>query len=511
MTYLNPSSNSNPRPDQNRIHMTLTLALFLSLPTWSQALGDSGTINASASAINALDQRLRIQERLREIDGENEKATAAKLERAQVNAKGFGFISADSLFALNIRGFGQTSGLYFLGNIGTAPSPGLNNYSVRRLQSDFAFTLYKHFNWRVHLDFAGGNVALNDVNLDWKIHPRFNVRAGKFKPPTGLERLLSPWRTPFIENSFVTLLQPNRDLGVQIFGEFGKVLFEYQVGVFDGARDGQNNTGDNNDDKDVYARIFSQPFLTTESELLEGFGVGISGSYGWQEQFNSSTVTSIVSTPTGTTTLTTAPPVTNGIAAYFTGTGRQGFFSYAAQDSSIGELIRYSPQAYWYSGPFGLIGEYSATTQKVRRGTFEKNLTNSAWAVTGSWFLTGEKNAYKNIKVKNANAWPDSGYFGALEILGRFQRLKVDDSAFAPLDPADLRLTLANPVTQARIALAYALGLGWYFNSSVKLFFSYENTRFTGGAGTTATNKVAPVIGNRQTEKVVSFSLNVNY
>jgi hypothetical protein len=37
-----------------------------------------------------------------------------------------------------------------------------------------------------------------DVSLDWRITPLFNLRIGKFKPPSGLERLISTPRAPFI-------------------------------------------------------------------------------------------------------------------------------------------------------------------------------------------------------------------------------------------------------------------------------------------------------------------------
>jgi phosphate-selective porin OprO/OprP len=301
-------------------------------------------------------------------------------------------------FSLRNRGFIQTSGTRFFGNGAvqtSAASPGVtssvpalnNTYAIRRLQTDVNGTVYGNFDWRVHADIGGATPGPLDVSLDWRITPLFNLRIGKFKPPSGLERLISTPRAPFIENSFVAALQPNRDLGAQAFGSYGGGLAEYQAGLFNGARDNQNNTGDNNEAKDVYLRLFGHP-LAGRGEWLQGLGVGASYSTGLQEQYNNTPVA-------GTATTAFVPQVSSGIAAY--STGRQVFFTYAPVDTSVGRVTRVSPQAYYYAGPLGVIAEYTTTSQDIRRGVHEDRLTNCAWAVTASWFLSGEKNSYGAI------------------------------------------------------------------------------------------------------------------
>ena len=44
-------------------------------------------------------------------------------------------------------------------------------------------------------------------------------RFGKFKPPVGLERLVSDSDMLFVERALPTDLVPNRDVGVQVYGE----------------------------------------------------------------------------------------------------------------------------------------------------------------------------------------------------------------------------------------------------------------------------------------------------
>jgi phosphate-selective porin OprO/OprP len=477
--------------------------------------------------IEELDQQIRVVARLNEIAQEDAKAAAAKLGKASAGEGGYSLSSADGAYALRIRAFVQLQGQHFLGNAGTlsrsAAVPSTNPdttrsiepvgaYTIKRLQPDISGALGKNFDWRVHVNLAAGTVDALDVNLDWKILPELNLRAGKFKPPTGLERLIASPRAPFIDGSFVTVLQPNRDLGLQLYGDVGKGLLEYQAGLFNGARDGQNNTTDNNNDKDLYVRLFASPFARSESEWVRGFGLGVSGSRGKHNQYNAPAQRAVAASssnaPTGTTPVTVTPSV-SGIGSY--STGRQTFFSYNnSADTSEGTLTRISPQASYYAGPLGIIAEYTQTTQTLRLATFSNELTNKAWAVTASWFLTGEKNVYKTIKVKKANTFPSLDGIGAVELLGRVHGIQIDDKAFEALSATPSQ-RYADPAKSASAATGYGLALGWYLNSNVKIFASYERTDFTGGTGISArtgTTPADPVVEDRDSEQVLSLTFN---
>jgi phosphate-selective porin OprO/OprP len=161
-----------------------------------------------------------------------------------------------------------------------------------------------------------------------------------------------------------------------------------------------------------------------------------------------------------------------------------------------GVLYRYSPQAYYYAGPFGVIAEYTATTQAVRNETDEADLTNSAWAVTGSWILTGENNDYRSgPKVAKPNNWPEGGDFGAVELLVRVHGITIDDQVAGAFGPT-------NQNNGIESALSAGVALGWYLNTVFKIFASYEHTRFT---------NVAAAPADRDMENVLSFSFNLAY
>jgi hypothetical protein len=149
-----------------------------------------------------------------------------------------------------------------------------------------------------------------------------------------------------------------------------------------------------------------------------------------------------------------------------------------------GNRRRLVPQAYFYTGPLGLLGEYAISWQEVRRAAATANLQQTAWQVTGSFFVTGEKASFKSATPKHPFD-PSSHAFGALELAARYSELSLDDAAF-PL--------YANPASSARKARAWAIGANWYLAKATKLVVDYEHTTFASGAA----------VGDRRAENFVA-------
>ena len=127
-------------------------------------------------------------------------------------------------------------------------------------------------------------------------------------------------------------------------------LFSYAIGAFNGARDSGNadvNDIDSNDSKDVVARIFAQPFLETNWEPLRGLGVGMAVSYGNEDQ--------------------AAPSfrLAYDNANFFNYLGATGGLPAVTAD---GEHLRLAPQGTYYWGPFGMLWEYTRSSQRIERG-----------------------------------------------------------------------------------------------------------------------------------------------
>jgi phosphate-selective porin OprO and OprP len=473
-------------------HLTLaaaTLALGLA-PSRILAADTTATVDSLSTQLADLDQKIRVLERLHENDLEDAKAAQAKVGKALADGKAFTISSQDEGTQLKVRGFVQTA---YYANVGDSNKAFVDKFDARRVQPSLEGTLWKKFGYKVQADFGGGNFTLLDAYSDWNLHPLFNVRVGKFKPPIGLERLQSANKVLFIEAGLPSALIPNRDLGVQVSGTVLDGSIDYALGVFNGTWDGGNNNGDFTDDKDVAGRVFVQPFRNTSVYLLQGLGLGIGGSFGWQEAFASSAST--------------------GLAAY-NSAGRTRFFSYKAADTAQGKAYRWTPQGYWYYGPFSLLGEYVESTVGLRQPTKERtSFTHAAWQGYAGWVITGEETSYNGLKVKHPFGDTADGDFGlgAIEVLGRVNALKVDTDLFG---------TWADTTKSARSAHGYAIGINWYLNNLVRVTVNYEQTSFVNGASVTKTTPPATAGGaattkttllNLPDEKLIAASLNLSF
>ncbi len=151
-----------------------------------------------------------------------------------------------------------------------------------------------------------------------------------------------------------------------------KAILAYQVGVFNGVPDLANGGDDLSDAKDFAARVFVQPF---KNGTLRGLGVGVGASTGIER---------------GT-------PASTGLPQYRT-PGQQVMFRYRTDAATPannvyanGKRARVSPQAYFYTGPLGFLGEYAISRNEVTQNGVTAQLDHKAWEATGSFFLTGEK------------------------------------------------------------------------------------------------------------------------
>jgi len=407
---------------------------------------------ATEEKLQELDQKVRVLERKDEIRQEQEAEKAKTATTVTSGKDGFSIKSADGAYVLKVRGYAQFDGRFFRND---DQRPAIDTFTLRRVRPIFEGTVFKIFDFRIMPDFGQGTSTLYDAYLEGRFSPLFKVRAGKFKPPVGLERLQSATDILFVERALPTNLVPNRDLGIQISGDVNGGVASYAVGYFNGVVDGGNQAdADNNDSKDTEARIFVQPFLVSGGPL-KNLGFGVSGTTGNHE---------------GTLT---AP----GLPSYRT-PAQATFFSYRSDATAAGTVLadgrhtRFSPQGYFYSGPFGLLAEYVQSKQEVRRGTVTADLTHTAWQAAASWVLTGGDASFKGVAQKKVFD-PANHTWGAFELAARYSKLELDDDTFP---------TFASPASAARSAEAWAVGLNWYLNRNLKVMLDYEQTTFEGGA-----------------------------
>jgi phosphate-selective porin OprO/OprP len=414
-----------------------------------------------------------------------QQATSATVSNPQIFAGpgGFSFQSPDGADQIRFHGEFDFDGRFYNDNL--TPDGSRSTWLLRRARPIIEGTFANIFDFRFNPDFAGGKTVIQDAFVAARFNPRFVVTAGKFKEPFGLERLqLSP-NNRLIELGLPSDLVPNRDLGVQVSGTFAFAsgALTYQIGYFDGVVDGASTDAnatpdiDNNDQKDWVARLFSQPFLTTDFAALRGLGAGVAVSY--VKQVGSATNTLLPAYKTETQ---------RNFFAYYTATAASGAASANGTTIANGERLRISPQAYYYYSSFGLLGEYVGESQDVSRtlGTGAAALTHRArlkpdsWQLTATYLVTGDDASFGTVVPKRPFAIGQPGW-GAVELAARISELKLDSATFSDLKGV-VNSWFADPNAQAHKATAWTLGVNWYLTQNVEWVLDYTSTRFDGGA-----------------------------
>ena len=403
-------------------------------------------IDTNQAQIRELDQKMRILARQHELDQESAAAAAKAQPRFKFDSSGFTFTSADTNFALGLHGLVQMDSRTYFGENNVANS----GFLLRRARPIITGTVFHDFDFNLTPDFAG-TVQILDAFVNYHYRPELQLIAGKYKPPIGLEALQADANLLFNERALVTDLVPNRDVGLELHGDLWGGAISYAAGVFDGAPDYSSSTANTNLDSDLSydGRIFVQPWIKSDVDLLRGLGFGVGGNYENDRDG------------------------VNGLTPGYTTDGQQRFFTYGAGTLADGQHWRVSPQAYYYYGPLGVMSEYAISDQKVRNGAAHADLGNTAWEVQGGWILTGEDASYNGVTPRHPFNLHGGGW-GAWQVVGRYEQLNVDDSAFP---------TFASSAASASAAHAWSAGFNWYLNRNVRFNASYSQTMFSGFTG----------------------------
>lgn len=418
-----------------------------------------------------LDQRIRILERKLELEAEKNAAAAKSQGQAVADKGGFELKSADGAFRLKLRGYLQVDGRFFLAD---EKLPASDSWVIRRARPVLEGTLFKFVDFKIMPDYGGGTTALYDAYIEARFSRAARLRAGKFKPPVGLERLQSATDLAFVERAFPTGLVPSRDLGVQLGGELLSGKLEYQVGLFNGVVDGGLADQDSADGKEVAVRLLWRPFQPSAGSdtgvPAVDLGVGLAATRGDEEGSLTST----------------------GLPSYRI-PGSSNFFAYrsdatlAGTARADGTRRRLAPQGWLYIGPFGALAEWVSSSTSVRRNTTVADLENEAWQLQLSWVLTGERNSFRGVTPRKPFA-PSGGGPGAWLVAVRASGFEADPAAF-PL--------YADPARSARGATLFGACVSWNMVRGLRWMLDYSRVTYAGGAA------VAGVGADRPDEQVL--------
>ncbi|HEY3594808.1 MAG TPA: porin, partial [Polyangiaceae bacterium] len=230
--------------------------------------------------VEDLEQKLRVIERRWEIEqeqGAERKAEEKKNPPSGVavayGKNGVSIRSSDDKFSFHLRPTLQADGRFFFVDNAT------NTFLLRRVRPVMEGTIFDFFDWRIMPELAG-TPNIQDAYVNIRLVKEVQVRAGKYKPPVGIERLVQDTDLPLIERGQSTNLVPDRDVGIEVLGDILNGTITYAAGVFNGVDDGVNADTDNNDRKDLVGRLFLHPFRLSTVEPLQRLGIGVAGSRG---------------------------------------------------------------------------------------------------------------------------------------------------------------------------------------------------------------------------------------
>jgi phosphate-selective porin OprO and OprP len=418
--------------------------------------------------VEKLNRKVNTLERKLEVQDEVTAGVFQKLPVFDVGDNGFRITSADKKHQVRIRGAAQADARFFSED---DKHKSIDTFDLKQARVWVEGYVFKNIFYKIMPDFAASGNILPDAYLDYAYDPAVNLLVGKFKPSISLERLQGDSDGTFLERAFPTYLASNRDVGIQVHGAFAKPgytaetvpgpidsrnFFTYQLGVDNGAGDDgspNNNAGATYDSKEFVGRVFAHPFQHT-NPWLEGFGFGIAGTFG---DANKQALKN-QATPIGRTTYL------DYVKSTYTDAKDKAFDA----PTSDGDRYRIYPQAYWYAGPFGLMGEYVVSSQYLSGTNKAGNKVNvkqdnKAWQVFASYVLTGEDNTFASVKpIQNFS--PLDGKWGAFQIAARWSEIDIDNSTFQVIDPNKAPTH----------ATAWALGVNWYLNAYALIRADYE-------------------------------------
>jgi phosphate-selective porin OprO/OprP len=361
---------------------------------------------------------------------------------------GFYLRTTDQQFQLRLTGQIQSDYRQFLD---TGDRFDVDTFQIRRARFGLEANLLKYYEFRFLPEFGQGQTRLQDSYINVHYWDAFQVEGGKFKQPFSYEQLIQDRFVPFMERSLIDQLVPARDIGIMLHGE--KLLGDRVDWGMSYSNGEINGDTDNNDLKDFAARIVVRPFKGIEAlSFLDLLQIGIAGTTGVQQEQMTNFV---LRTPAGVP-----------------------FFSYLTTVRADGLRNRWSPEASYFLGGFGIAAQYFHQNQVFRapNGTTLVNVPATGFYVMATYLLTGEKRTTYSEAIDPIRPFdprPGCMGLGAWELVARVSRLNLGGDVFAPGSAR-----LADPTRYSRGATEMTLGFNWYLNKWVRTQFNWEHSWF---------------------------------
>ena len=272
-------------------------------------------------------------------------------------------------------------------NIATASAVGADTFDIRRARLGVKYKFAKNYSGEIVFNTVGAVNVLDVGYMDISWFEKAKFRIGQFKMPYSLEQLTSSNNIDFIERSFVDAYIPQKEVGLQVFGEPAKGM-TYAVALSNGTTAANSSATEadvRQDGKDLIGRLtFNASEAMGDKETVMHGGVAFSQGY----------------SPAGTGLGGNRSTEARGISFFTAPT-----LVTAVDGGKAIERTRYGFEAAFATGPFKIQGQYSAQQNQFMGKLSELDVETRVGYVEALWTLTGEK-------------WADrykAGAFGALK------------------------------------------------------------------------------------------------
>ena len=385
----------------------------------------------------------------------------------------------------------------------TAASPsavGADTFDIRRARLGVKYKFAKNYSGEIVFNTVGAVNVLDVGYMDVSWFEKAKFRIGQFKMPYSLEQLTSSNNIDFIERSFVDQAIPQKEVGLQVFGEPTKGM-TYAVALSNGTTAANASASEadvRQSSKDLVGRVtFNLSEAMGDKETVMHGGLAFSRG----------------DSPLGT-----------GLGGNRATEARGASFYTSPVVSNIGlgsktiERTRYGVEGAFATGPFKVQGQYSVLSNEFDLATTGGTVTSydrdiKTYYAEALWTLTGEKwadrykaGAFGALKPKLEF---DSDKFtgGAWEVGARYSKFDASDYNISALtsgtDSAGTHAAAAfgNGLTTKASgyaeAKAYTIGVKFVANPNFRIMADYVYTDYINQIGTS----VVTVSGKNYTDE----------
>jgi phosphate-selective porin OprO and OprP len=353
-----------------------------------------------------------------------------------------------NIFSIYLGGLLQTDYRYYRYD---DIDPNKDGFDIRRARVLLSGNFLKHFAYKFEYEFQGAESRnLLDAYLDTHFSSLFNLRAGQFKEPFGLEQYTPDKNLFFASRSMGHYLMPGRDIGLMARTSWLNDMVHLDLGVFNG--DGQDGSlGGDEDAPQMTGRLVLSPFRNRGPALLNDLVFGGSFNYG---KIDSNNVDIHVRT--------------SGLTPFFDVASNAKFNIIRDADT----LTRYAAELGWAFGPLALMAEYVyADYEDVVTSNDRFDIELEGTYVALLWMLTGEQPAFRKGVLQPIEPFKSiwNGGWGGFGLAIRYDYWEADEDVYDTLIQSGVSVRKAN---------AYTIALNWWLNSFLRLILDFTRTDF---------------------------------